>query len=62
MLLERPHEEDLHDEKIKRNKDVDDAINYLKKIFWHYANNERKYNYTQDEFRKQVGDPHANSS
>ena len=31
----------------EKNKDVDNAVNYLKTIFWHYANNEQRYNYSQ---------------
>ncbi len=33
---------------------MDAAISYLKKIFWHYANNKERYNYTQTQFSDQV--------
>ena len=36
----------------EKNKDVDNAINYLKTIFWHYANNEQRYNYSQVSHNK----------
>lgn len=52
--IEKPHEIDLHNQKIEKSKEVDAAIDYLKKIFWHYANNEDRYNYTQTQFRDQV--------
>jgi len=54
IVLERPDEEKRHEEKILKNKDVDNAINYLKTIFWHYANNEQRYNYSQEVFKETV--------
>ena len=44
----------LRDLKLEKTKEVDAAIDYLKKTFWHYGNNEERYNYTQEEFRKYV--------
>ena len=52
--IEKPHEMALRDLKLEKTKEVDAAIDYLKKTFWHYGNNEERYNYTQEEFRKYV--------
>ncbi len=52
--IEKPHEDDLYQEKLDKSKEVDAAIDYLKKIFWHYANNEARYNYTQEQFSERV--------
>ena len=53
-MLELPREEEQHQLKIEKNADVDNAIKYLKTIFWHYANNVQKYNYTRDQYRDTV--------
>ncbi len=52
--IERPYEEKLYEVKMNKTKEVDAAIRYLKKIFWHYANNEERYNFTQEQFSEQV--------
>ena len=54
IYLELPDEEEKKKLKLEKNIDVDNAVNYLKTIFWQYANNEKKYNYTRDEFRQTV--------
>ncbi len=52
--IEKPHEEKEYQVKLEKSKEVDAAISYLKKIFWHYANNKERYNYTQTQFSDQV--------
>lgn len=52
--LELPREESEHKLKKEKNVDVENAVNYLKTIFWHYANNKQKYNYTRDQFSETV--------
>ena len=39
--------------KLNKTQDVDDAVSYLKDIFWTYANNER-YNYSRDQYHDAV--------
>ncbi|TRY67796.1 hypothetical protein TCAL_15883 [Tigriopus californicus] len=51
--IERPAEVSRHELKISKTKEVVTAVNYLKKIFWQYANNE-KYNFSRTDFREQV--------
>jgi len=53
MLLERPNEELQYQVKLAKNLDVEDAIKYLKTIFWIYANNDR-YNYSADQYQTMV--------
>ena len=52
--LEYPYEKSQHDTKLEKSKEVDAAIVYLKKVFWQYANNEQRYNYTQEQFKEHV--------
>ena len=52
--LEYPREESQHKLKKEKNVDVDKAVAYLKTIFWQYANNQNKYNYTRDQFKEVV--------
>lgn len=54
QYLELPMEEDKYQLKLEKNKDVDNAVDYLKTIFWQYANNQQKYNYSRNEFRETV--------
>ena len=54
VYLELPMEEENYKLKLEKNKDVDNAVEYLKSIFWQYANNEQKYNYSRNEFRQVV--------
>ena len=54
ILLERPAEEERFQEKLNRTADVDESINYLKTIFYHYATNVDRYNYTRDQYREAV--------
>ena len=54
MQLETENEDKLYEVKMNKTKEVDAAIRYLKKIFWHYANNEERYNFTQERFSEQV--------
>jgi hypothetical protein len=48
ILLELPKDEIDRQTKLDKSLDVEDAIKYLKTIFWVYANN-NKYNYTADQ-------------
>ena len=54
QYFELPTEEEKFKLKLEKNKDVDNAVNYLKTIFWQYANNKNKYNYTRNDFRQVV--------
>ena len=53
IALELPSEELRRETKLAKNQDVEDAIKYLKTIFWVYANSER-FNFTEDQFKQQV--------
>ena len=53
IALELPSEELRRETKLAKNQDVEDAIRYLKTIFWVYANSER-FNFTEDQFKQQV--------
>ena len=39
--------------KLEKSKDVEDAIAYLRQVFYKYATSER-YNFTQQQFYEQV--------
>ena len=52
--LELPTETAAHEEKKLKSKEVDSAVEYLKTIFWHYANDKENYNFTRETFRDQV--------
>ena len=52
--MELPAEELRYEEKRNKTGDVNDAIDYLKSIFYHYATNVDRYNYTRDDYRKAV--------
>jgi len=54
ILLERGAEDLRYDEKLNRTKDVDASIDYLKSIFYHYATNVERYNYTRNQYREAV--------
>jgi hypothetical protein len=54
LLLELPNEENRHEVKKNRTVDVDASIDYLKSIFYHYATNAERYNFTRDQFREAV--------
>ena len=54
ILLERGAEDLRYEEKLNRTKDVDASIDYLKSIFYHYATNVDRYNYTRDQYREAV--------
>lgn len=54
MDLEQDFEKRLHEEKIEKSKEVDNAIDYLKQTFWLYAHDKEKYNFTQEEYRDAV--------
>lgn len=51
--IEHPAEVSRHELKISKTREVVTAVDYLKKIFWQYANNE-KYNFSRTDFREQV--------
>jgi hypothetical protein len=53
ILLELPGEELKRQTKLDKTKDVEDAIKYLKNIFWLYANSNR-YNYSAEQFESAV--------
>jgi hypothetical protein len=53
ILLEQPYEEEMRIAKQNKTRDVDEAVTYLKGIFWTYANNER-YNYSKEEYHDAV--------
>ena len=55
-MLEKENEDEAYALKLKKSKDVDEAVKYLKSIFWQYANNKEKYNYTRNEFRDVVSE------
>jgi len=50
ILLELPAEELRYEEKINKTKDVDASIDYLKNIFYFYATNVDRYNYTREQY------------
>ena len=52
--IEKPNEVEKHELKKEKSKEVTAAVDYLKQIFWQYATNENRYNYTQEEFSKAV--------
>ena len=52
-MLELPEEEVRRQTKLDRSLDVEDAVKYLKSIFWVYANND-KFNYTVDQYQAAV--------
>ena len=52
--LELPTEEAAHEEKKLKSKEVESAVDYLKTLFWNYANDKEHYNYTRETFRAQV--------
>ena len=54
MNLETPAEEERKLEKMNKTKDVNQSIDYLRSIFYHYATNVDRYNYTRDEYRDVV--------
>ena len=54
ILLERGAEDLRYEEKMNRTKDVDASIDYLKSIFYHYATNVDRYNYTRSQYREAV--------
>ena len=54
LMLELPNEEESFQEKLNKTVDVDNSINYLKSIFYHYATNVDRYNFTRDQYRDQV--------
>jgi hypothetical protein len=54
LLLELPNEENRHEEKKNRTVDVDESMDYLKSIFYHYATNEERYNFTRDQYMEAV--------
>ena len=54
MWIESPKEELMRELKMEKSKEVDEALVYLRSTFWHYASDEHRYNYTQDEFRVAV--------
>ena len=53
IMLELPNEEDLRIGKLNKTQDVDDSIEYLKSIFWIYANNQR-FNLSKEGYKDQV--------
>jgi len=54
LLIELPAEKERHEEKLNRTKDVEASIDYLKSIFYHYATNTERYNFTRDQYRDAV--------
>ena len=53
IMLELPNEEDLRIGKQNKTQDVDDSVEYLKSIFWIYANNQR-FNFSKEAYKDQV--------
>ena len=53
IMLELPNEEDLRIGKQNKTQDVDDSVEYLKSIFWIYANNQR-FNFSKEAYTDQV--------
>ena len=51
IQLELGAEEIRYEEKLNKTKDVDAAVGYLKNIFYFYATNVERYNYTRYEFQ-----------
>lgn len=54
IKIEKPNEIAKHDLKKEKTKEVNEAVDYLKKIFWQYATNEQRYNYTHAQFKAAV--------
>ena len=53
IALELPYEKLQYETKLAKNIEVEDAITYLKTMFWIYAKSDR-YNMTQDQYVSQV--------
>ena len=53
IMLELPNEEDLRIAKLNKTQDVEDSVEYLKSIFWIYANNQR-FNLSKEAYTDQV--------
>ena len=54
ILLELPAEELRYETKLNKTKDVEASIDYLKNIFYFYATNVERYNYSVAEYRAAV--------
>jgi hypothetical protein len=53
ILMELPAEEERRTTKLTKSQDVEDAVTYLRNIFWIYANDDR-YNLGPNEYREKV--------
>ena len=53
IALELPSEKLEYETKLAKNVDVEDAVKYLKSMFWIYATSDR-FNLTQDQYVAQV--------
>ncbi len=53
IKMELPIEEERRNTKLTKSQDVEDAVTYLKNVFWIYANDDR-YDLTPDEYRNKV--------
>ncbi len=51
--MELPAEEERRTTKLTKSQDVEDAVTYLRNIFWIYANDDR-YNLGPNEYREKV--------
>ena len=53
IAIELPAEELRYQTKLAKNEDMEDAIRYLKTIFWVYGNSDR-FNFTREDYIAQV--------
>jgi hypothetical protein len=54
IYLELPNEKSQFELKLNKTVDVENDIEFLKKLFWMYANDENRYNMTTTEYQNQV--------
>jgi hypothetical protein len=54
IYLELPNEKSRFELKLNKTVDVENDIEFLKKLFWIYANNEHRYKMTTTDNQNQV--------
>jgi hypothetical protein len=54
IYLELPQEETQFAVKLNKTAEIESDIEYLKRLLWIYANNEKRYNMTAIEYKNQV--------
>ena len=54
IYLELPSEEAQFEVKLNKTTDIENDIAFMKRLFWIYANDEKRYNMTEKEYKNQV--------